>query len=190
VRLLLEPKLGPAAEGPPRGELSWKTHRWSMYSVWLETVLAKQPARWLPPGYADYESLLTAAVENVLKQPGVPARVGEWKWGQNYPVEIKHLVLSRVPLIGRWTGPGLAPLSGSSYTVKAVGRGFGSSERLTWNFANFDDSTLNIVTGESGIFLSPYYMDQWGAWYGGSTFAFPFSKAAVERHKKHEMTLE
>jgi len=46
-----------------------------------------------------------------------------------------------------------------------------------------------LVTGESGIFLSPYYMDQWAAWYGGSTFAFPFSPAAVEQHRAHEMTL-
>jgi penicillin G amidase len=190
VRLLLEPKLGPAPEGPPHGELSWKTYHWGMYSVWLETVLTKQPARWLPPGYADYESLLTAAVESALKQSGVPANVGEWKWGKNYPVEIKHLVLSHLPLVGRWTGPGLHPLSGSAYTVKAVSRHHGASERLTWNFANFDDSTLNLVTGESGIFLSPYYMDQWRAWYRGSTFAFPFSQEAVEKHKKHEMTLE
>jgi len=190
VRLLLEAKLGPAPESRLRGELSWKSYRWSMSTVWLETVLTKQPARWLPPEYPDYQSLLTAAVENALKQPGAPANVGEWKWGNNYPVEIKHLVLSRLPLVGRWTGPGLHPLSGSAQTVKAVGRGFGASERLTWNFANFDDSTLNIVTGESGIFLSPYYMDQWQAWYGASTFAFPFSQAAVETHMRHEMTLE
>jgi len=188
--LLLEPKLGPVPEGPPRGPLSWRSYRWSMASVWLETVLTKQPARWLPPGYPDYESLLAAAVENALKQPGVPADVGEWKWGKNYPVEINHLVLGHLPLLGRWTGPGLHPLSGSSQTVRAVGRGFGPSERLTWNFANFDESTLNLVTGESGIFLSPYYMDQWPAWYGGTTFAFPISKETVERHKMHEMTLE
>jgi penicillin G amidase len=190
ARLLLEPKLGPAPNGPPHGELNWRSYRWGMSTVWLETVLTKQPTRWLPPGYPDYESLLTAAVENALRQPGVPADVGEWKWGKNYPVEINHPVLSHLPFVGRWAGPGLHPLSGSAQTVKAAGRGFGPSERLTWNFANFDESTLNLVTGESGIFLSPYYMDQWRAWYAGSTFAFPFSKEAVEKHKRHEMTLE
>ena len=41
-----------------------------MSSVWLENVLTKQPARWLPPGYSDYGSLLTAAVENAVKQTG------------------------------------------------------------------------------------------------------------------------
>jgi len=119
-----------------------------------------------------------------------PSDLNQWKWGKNYPVEIDHLVLSQLPVIGGFTGPGLHPLSGSTATVKQVGRGFGPSERATWNFANFDESTLNLVTGESGIFLSPYYMDQWTAWYEGSTFAFPFSQSAVERLRSHEMTLE
>jgi penicillin amidase len=212
ARLLLEPKLGAAESSNSSsnsvalsrtlpGTLSWKSYRWAMSSVWLENVLTKQPARWLPPGYTDYGSVLTAAVENAVKQAALvantpatevslaPADLSRWKWGKNYPVEIDHLVLSQLPLIGRFTGPGLHPLSGSNYTVKAVGRGFGPSERATWNFANFDESTLNLVTGESGIFLSPYYMDQWAAWYGGSTFAFPFSQAAVEQHRAHEMML-
>ncbi|MFI5106688.1 MAG: penicillin acylase family protein, partial [Terriglobales bacterium] len=190
VRLLLEPKLGPAEDKPAPGTLNWKSYRWGMSTVWLENVLAKQPARWLPAGYENYDSLLAAAVERALKQPEAPANVNKWKWGKMNPVEIEHPILSHLPLVGRFTGPGLHPLSGGSYTVKAVGRDFGPSERLTMNFADFDKSTLNLVTGESGIFLSPYYMDQWTAWYGGSTFAFPFTSAAVEQHKKHEMTLE
>ena len=68
ARLLLEPRLGPTSYGPNRGTLSWKSYNWAMSSVWLENVLTKQPARWLPPGYPDYGSLLTAAVENVVKQ--------------------------------------------------------------------------------------------------------------------------
>ncbi len=193
VRLILEPKLGAPGDGSRNqadGALSWKSYRWGMSTIWLENVLNKQPARWLPEGYSDYDGLLSAAMDSALKQTGVPADLGKWKWGENYPVEIEHLVLDQVPGIGRLSGPGKHPLSGSSYTVKAVGRDFGPSERLTWNFANFDESTLNIVTGESGVFLSPHYLDQWAAWYGGSTFAFPFSPAAVEKHRAHEMTLE
>jgi penicillin amidase len=201
TRLLLEPKLGPAQSGPNRGELSWKSYHWAMSTVWMENVLTRQPARWLPPGYSDYGKLLTTAVENVVKQTGLvensskadsraPSDLSQWKWGKNYPVDIDHPVLGQLPLAGRFTGPGLHPLSGSNYTVKAVGRGFGPSERLTWNFANFDESTLNLVTGESGIFLSPYYLDQWSAWYGGSTFVFPFTKPAVERQRAHEMWME
>jgi penicillin amidase len=202
VRLLLEPRLGATSVGPNHGELNWKSYRWAMSSVWLENLLTRQPARWLPPGYSDYGILLTTAMENVVKQTGsypdnpsktgspAPADLNQWKWGKNYSVEINHPVLSQLPLVGRFTGPGLQPLSGSNLTVKAVGLNFGASERLTWNFANFDESTLNLVTGESGIFLSPHYMDQWTAWYGGSTFGFPFTKAAVDQHRAHQLTLQ
>ncbi len=213
ARLLLEPKLGaatassdsrPASSSTSKvasNALSWKSYRWAMSSVWLENVLTKQPARWLPPGYSDYGSLLTAAVENAVTltraasqdsssfTAKVPSDLSQWKWGENHAVEIDHPVLSQLPLIGRFTGPGLRPISGSAFTVRAASGELGPSERLTWNFANFDESTLNLVTGESGIFLSPHYMDQWGAWYGGSTFAFPFSQAAVEQHRAHEVTL-
>ncbi len=214
ARLLLEPKLGPAAarsdsslssnstSNAASSALSWKSYRWAMSSVWLENVLTKQPARWLPPGYSDYGSLLTAAVENAVKltrtgsqdssgfAAKVPSDLSRWKWGENHAVEIEHPVLSQLPLIGRFTGPGTRRLSGSAFTVRAASGELGPSERLTWSFANFGESTLNLVTGESGIFLSPHYMDQWAAWYGGSTFAFPFSADAVEQHRTHEMTLE
>jgi penicillin amidase len=212
MRLLLEPKLGAAAgssaASASAGTLSWRSYRWAMSPVWIENVLTKQPARWLPQGYSSYDAVLTAAIENVVKRTATasgvsstiasslaspaseaPADLGQWKWGTYYPMEIDHLVLSQLPVMGRFTGPGSYPLSGNSYTVKAVGREFGPSERLTWNFANFDESTLNLVTGESGIFLSRYYMDQWAAWYRGSTFTFPFTEVAVDRHRSHEMTL-
>jgi penicillin amidase len=203
VRLILEPKLGVPSFGPnANSRLSSKTYDWAMSSVWLENVLTKQPARWLPTGYADYGSLLTAAMENVVAQARVvlnnpatdmalaPTDLNRWKWGENYPVEIDHRALGQLPLIRRFTAPGIHPLSGSTSTVKQVARGFGPSERLTMSFANFDDSTLNLVSGESGIFLSPYYMDEWTAWYKGSTFSFPFTPGAVEQHRKHAMTLE
>jgi penicillin amidase len=201
VRLLLEPKLGAAKEAPAKNgasgagaketvALNWKTYRWGMSTVWLENLLSKQPARWVPAGYSDLDAVLTAAMENALKQTGVPSDLAKWKWGENYQVEIEHPVLDRLPLIGRFTSPGRHALSGSAYTVKAVGRHHGASERATWNLADFDASTLNIVTGQSGVFLSPHYMDQWGAWYGGSTFKLPFSPAAVEKHRAHEMTME
>jgi penicillin amidase len=80
--------------------------------------------------------------------------------------------------------------SGSGYTVKAVTRHHGPSERFTANLADLDQSTLNTVTGQGGNFLSPYYMDQWKAWYDGTTFPLPFSAKAVEATKAHRLVLE
>jgi penicillin G amidase len=71
-----------------------------------------------------------------------------------------------------------------------VTRNHGPSERFTANMADLDQSTLNTVTGQGGNFLSPYYMDQWKAWYEGTTFALPFSAKAVEAARTHRLILE
>ena len=62
-------------------------------------------------------------------------------------------------------------------------------EKPPVDFANLDESTLNIVTGESGNIFSPHYMDQWKAWYEGTTYALPFSEQAVEHAANHRLQL-
>ncbi len=194
TRLLLEPKLGAApvadTKEPSVEKLNWKSYRWGNSSVWLETLLQKKPKRWLPDNYDSYEALLSAAVEAALAAPDVPKDLTDWRWGKVHPIEIEQPVLGRLPFLSRWVEPGLHDQSGGSYTVKQVGREFGPSERFTADLSNFDQSTLNTVTGQAGNFLSPYYMDQWNAWYEGTTFSFPFSPTAVAKTKKHELKLE
>jgi penicillin amidase len=191
-RLLLEPKLGPAPKDAEAeaASLSWKTYSWGMQSVWLENVLQHQPKRWLPEAYAAYDDLLAAAVEAAVGAGDTPAKLNSWKWGWFRPVEIQHPILGRIPVVQRWSGPGIQPQSGSGYAVKAVSRSHGPSERLTVDLSDLDQSTLNLVTGEAGNFLSPYYMDQWRAWYEGYTFTLPYSERAVAASRQHELVME
>jgi penicillin G amidase len=184
LRLLLEPKLGPVPTQWPFTAFNWTDYDRGLQSVWLRSVLQQEPKRWLPPSFANYDELLIAALESAVK--GDTPR----NWGDSHPVEIQHPVLGQIPLLNRWTGPGIQPQSGSGYTVKAVSRSHGPSERMTVDLSDLDQSTLNLVTGESGVFLSPNYLDQWKAWYEGTTFAFPFSAAAVEKATVHELVLE
>jgi penicillin amidase len=171
-------------------QLTWESYRWGLSSIWLENILTQQQKRWLPAKYATLDQLLAAAVEAAVAEPEAPADLMSWTWGKTSPLEIRHLVLSKVPLIGGWTGPGLRPQSGGSFTVKQTGRTFGPSERFTADLSNLDQSTLNTVTGQGGNFLSPHYMDQWEGWFEGYTFPLPFSKEAVQRARKHELVLE
>src|SRR5712692_4234175 len=131
ARLLLEPKLGAAPKDPQQvgTTLNWKSYRWGMASVWLENVLQHQPKRWLPAAYPNYDELLAGAVEAAVSGPGAPQDLNSWKWGSFNPVEIQHPILGEIPLLRRWTGPGLQEQSGSGYTVKAVTRAEGPSER-------------------------------------------------------------
>jgi penicillin amidase len=190
--LLLEPRLGSAPEDPKQQNetLSWKTYHWEMQTVWLQNVLLHQPKRWLPEKYPNYDELLAAAVEAAVKEPSAPKDLASWHWGSFNAVEIEHPVLGKIPLIRSWTAPGVQEQSGSGYTVKAVTRHHGPSERFTANLADLDRSTLNTVTGQGGNFLSPYYMDQWKAWYEGSTFTLPFTPQAVEATGAHRLVLE
>jgi penicillin amidase len=177
-QLLLEPKLG----------AEWEHYQWSEKAVALENIVRNEPDRWLPPGYGNFNDLLTAAVEAAVKD--APSDLESWEYGKAFPLEINHTVLAAVPGLSHWAGPGRQPQSGGSYTVKQVGRTFGPSERMTVDFSNLDGSTFNIVIGESGQVFSPYYMDHWPAWYGNTTFTLAYSDAAVQGTKAHELTLE
>ncbi|MFZ0420179.1 MAG: penicillin acylase family protein [Candidatus Sulfotelmatobacter sp.] len=192
TRLLLEPRLGSAPADPKQQEttLSWKTYHWEMRTVWLQNVMLHQPKRWLPEKYPNYDELLTAAVEAAVNSSDAPKDLGSWHWGRVNAVDIEHPVLGKIPGLQGWTAPGIKEQSGSGYTVKAVTRHHGPSERFTANLADLDESTLNTVTGQGGNFLSPYYMDQWKAWYEGSTFTLPFTQQAVEASGTHRLVLE
>ncbi|MGA8762716.1 MAG: penicillin acylase family protein [Candidatus Sulfotelmatobacter sp.] len=202
TRLLLEPRLGPAPDDPKVQDktLNWKTYHWAMRTVWLQNVMLHQPKRWLPEKYSNYDELLAAAVEAAVSESNsggsnsgkssAPKHLTSWRWGAFNAVEIEHPVLGKIPILRKLSAPGVNEQAGSVYTVKAVTPHHGPSERFTANLADFDQSTLNLVTGQAGNFLSPYYMDQWKAWYEGTTFALPFTAKAVDAGKAHRLVLE
>ncbi len=178
-KLLLEPKLGSA----------WEKYQWFESSVALEKILQTKPQRWVPPGYANFDEVLAAAVEQAVAEG--PRNLAGWQWGQQFPVDVQHPIFGQVPVLKKFAGPGVQPQSGNgSLTVKAAGRNFGASERLTVDLSNLDSSTLNIVMGESGQIFSDHYMDQWTAWYTGKTFSWPFSDGAVNAASAHKLSLE
>src|SRR5581483_11756701 len=98
--LLLRPKLGD----------QWRDYQWFMSSVWLENVLQNQPSRWLPPGYSDYDQLLTAAVEGAISNAGATRPLTLWKWGRVHQVDIKHPFWSHFPVLKRTAGTGKVPM--------------------------------------------------------------------------------
>jgi len=189
ARILLEDKFANKND-QSLPNLTAKDYRWALGSVWLENVLLKQPKRWLPGKYADFDAVLVAAVEDAVSPPDAPSKLATWKLGATYPITIQNPVLGKFPLLSRWTGPGRVPQSGDGFTVKQAAGNLGPSERITVDFSNLDQSTLNTVTGQGGNFLSPYYMDQWKAWYTGFTFTLPYSPGAVDKSKRHVLLLE
>lgn len=178
--MLLKPRLGE----------DWKLYTWYESSFVTEQIVSEQSRRWLPTNYSSWNDFLARAVEEGMDTLHAPHNLNNWRYGNVYPVEINHPLYGSIPWLRSWTGAGVHPQSGDGTTVKQVSRAFGPSERLTVDFSNLDRSTLNLVIGESGDPLSPYYMDHWPYWYNGTTFALPFSDAAVTAATAHTLRLE
>lgn len=194
-QLLLEPRLGSELhrDGEGRSVPLWRLYSWGERSYAAEQLIMHTPERWLPPGYTSWDELLTTAVSHGLTAAHAPGDLSRWRHGDTYPVEIEHPLYSRSAilrsLIGLPIGTGIKPQSGDTSTVKQVSRTFGPSERFTADLSNLDNSTFNLVLGESGNPASPWFLDQWPAWYNGTTFPMPFSTAAVNAATKHTLTL-
>jgi penicillin amidase len=118
-----------------------------------------------------------------------PANVADWSYGSWHVIELDHPLARFLPYIGRRADEGPFPLSGDKTTVKQVARANGPSQRFTMDWSNVDGSTENVVLGESGNPLSPYFRDQWDDYYAGTTFALPFTPAAVAAHTTHTLRL-
>jgi len=177
--LLLEAKLGKIAED----------YQWADKNFAEEEIVMHAYPEWLPPGYKNWDALLTQAVRDGMKKGKAPADVAQWSYGSWHVVDIEHPLAAFLPYVSRIAGTGERPLSGDGTTVKQVGRAFGPSQRFTMDWSNVDGSTENIVLGESGDPYSSYYRDQWNDYYGGTTFAFPFSSAAVAAQTSHTLRL-
>jgi penicillin amidase len=178
--LLLKPKLGAL----------WKDYHWGESTYAEEQIVMDAKAAWLPPGYKDWNALLTEAVREGMQNGKSPTDVRHWRYGDWHVVEVQHPLAKFVPLLGRFADTGPLPESGDTTTVKQVSPFIGPSQRFTMDWSNIDGSTENIVLGESSDPLSPYYRDQWDAWYNGTTFPLPFTPSAVTKQTTHMLQLE
>ncbi len=179
---ILKPKLGPDLSG----------YNWPMSTTFLENVLTQNLTRWLPPGDADFNVTLIQSLKEAVEK--IPALAGsrdaaDWQWGKTIPLTFRHLLAADLPLAGRLLNVGPVPQSGTVATVKQTTTTIGPSMRMVVDFSNFDASVQNITLGESGEFASPYYRDQFEAWYHGTSFPMLFTDQAVERGAAHKLTL-
>jgi penicillin amidase len=180
---ILKPRLGNDLSG----------YRWPMSTVFLQNVIENHWQRWLPPGDTDFESTLIGSLEEAVRR--IPRMVGSsdhsaWRWGETIPLTFHHPLSGALPYLNRLLDVGPYAQSGTATTVKATTSGHGPSMRMVVDFSNLDNSVQNITLGESGQVFSPYYRDQFDAWYNGQSFPMLFSDRAVDGGAVHRLVLE
>ena len=165
LRLAAAKSAAPGAEGEYAARMA---------PVVIERLLHERPPGW----FKDYDQLLVdsllAAVGAGEKQQG--SKIADWDYGQWIDLHLVHPVGGQLPLIGRYFNIGPVPMSGSPSSIKQTSQRLGPSLRMVIDLANPDQSLANIATGESGHVLSRHYKDQWGAYYGGTSFPMQFDK--------------
>lgn len=186
--LLLNPQLG------PNPGVTVQLYTWGEKSYAEEQLIMHTPVRWLPKNYANWDELLTDAVNKGLIEVRAPFDLSKWQYGKVHSLDIEHPIFTQTPIfrrvIGLPIGTGVWPQSGDGTTVKQVGSTFGPSERFTADLSNLDNSSLNLVLGQSANPTSPWFLDQWLAWYKGTTYSLPFTKPAVDAATIHTLTLK
>jgi penicillin amidase len=180
---ILKPKLGNDLSG----------YRWPMSTIFLQNVLSQNLTRWLPPGDANFQATLMKSLDDGVRH--IPLLVhsrnhAAWRWGDTIELTFNHPLSGGLPFLGRWLDVGPFPQAGTGTTVKQTTPRLGPSMRMVVDFSDLDQSMQNITLGESGQVFSPYYRDQFSAWYEGKSFPMPFSDSAVEKAAVHKLVLE
>ena len=164
---------------------------WWRDKLFLANILTQRPSEWLPKGVVNYDVLLISsandAVDALARETGT-SDVSQWRWGRFHPLNMVH-PLGRSGTLHALLSIGPYADGGTLDTVKAMGVGHGPAMRMVSDLANFDNSLMEIATGESGQAASPYYRDQFREWFEGRGIPAPFSEAAEEKARAHRLML-
>ena len=164
---------------------------WWRGKGFLENILRKRPAEWLPSDSASYDDLLMASADDAVGGlEGVSRSRDEtqWNWGRFHTLDIQH-PLGRRGLMHHLLSIGPLEQGGTVDTVRAMGVGHGPAMRFVADLSDFDNSLMEIATGESGQYASPYYRDEFPDWFAGRGIPAPFSAAAEEKARAHRLIL-
>jgi penicillin G amidase len=147
----------------------------------VERILRERPAGW----FADYDQLLLRAFMDAMEegrriQGRSPAN---WRYGVYLEITMRHPVLGRpawvryIPTLGSYFRINIGPvrMSGAPTTVKQTSRRMGPSMRFVADTADWDNSLLNLMLGQSGQVMSRHYSDQWEEYYVGRSHPLPFN---------------
>jgi penicillin amidase len=178
----------PAVLRPKIGE-DWQLYSWGESEFAREEMIMHEPAAWLPSEYKSWDDFLAAVLAQGLEDAHAPGNLAKWSYGDIHRIQIEHPLYSLLPGFKHASGIGPLPLGGDATTVQQSKGGLGPSQRFTIDWASPDSATENIVMGQSGNPDSAYYRDQWPNWYRGTTFALPFTDAAVAGAAKHTLRL-
>jgi penicillin G amidase len=159
-------------------------YRYETAPAAVEALLRERPPGW----FEDWDQMVVEALAEAHAE--ADRRFGrdaaKWRWGRMNQVTLAHPILGRIWLAGAWFNVGPLELNGSSTTVKQTTPRLGPSMRFVADLADWDNSLINLPTGNSGHFTSGHYKDQWDEYAAGKAFRLEFER--IEPKAKLQLT--
>jgi penicillin amidase len=163
--MLFEGADGELAQLHPKSKMALATSRWPDV---VARLLDEQPAAWLPPGHANWQSVQLAAIDRVIAElaaDGVPLEKATW--GERNTAAIAHPIAIAAPFLTRWLSAAPDLLAGDANMPRVAGKNFGQSQRMTVSPGKEEQGVFNMPGGQSGHPLSPYFLDGHADWVAG-----------------------
>jgi penicillin amidase len=160
-------------------------------SVLIDRILRDRPPRWLPQGYHSYDEILIASGDQateLLEAATHSKDISAWPIGKLNTLMMNH-PMGQSGILHRLLSIGPLQQSGTAYTPKAMTHTHGPAMRFVADLSNWDQSLMEINSGESGEFGSEHYKDQFPEWFAGRGIASTFSNTAEEKAHTHRLTL-
>jgi penicillin amidase len=148
-------------------------------------LLDAQPRHLLSADYASWNDLMLAAVDQSIANFAAEygGDLAGRSWGERNTAAIRHPLSRAVPMLSGWLDMPADQLNGDTNMPKALGPGFGASERFAVSPGDERNGYLHIPAGQSGHPMSDFYRAGHDDWVRAR--AVPFLPGAAA----HTLTL-
>ena len=147
-------------------------YSWLYIDTPLQAMLTEKAPHLLPDPvhYKDWDSFIRSQLQQSAQQlkasyPNI--KFSELAWGKINKTQFRHPIFGSLPILGYLLNMPEEELAGCGGCVRAVGPGFGASERLVVSPAHLDEGILQMPGGQSAHPISANYRDQQSSWVRG-----------------------
>lgn len=138
------------------------------YEAPLWTLLQQQPAHLLDPAFSSWPQLLLTAADRVITAAEADGPLDQATWGRRNTARIAHPLSPSLPRwAARWLDLPADPLPGDSHLPRIQRPSFGASMRFVVSPGRENEGLFQMVGGQSGHPLSPFYRAGHEAWVRG-----------------------
>ena len=155
------------------------------YGADVQLRISNQPRHLLSADYASWNDLMLAAVDQSIANfaAAYGGDLAERSWGERNTAAIRHPLSRAVPMLSGWLDMPADQLNGDANMPKALGPGFGASERFAVSPGDERNGYLHMPAGQSGHPMSDFYRAGHDDWVRAR--AIPFLPGAAA----HTLTL-